>query len=175
MNCEIEERRHLQGPVIRGTIGPDSAQVGETGSHLICAVWCFGFFPCCGSDTGMSNCPPFLAPHTLALQPYHKVCDVTCSTDIKSKADRGAPCRSDPPDVSVRASEPPPWLDCAEETAMMEGLLKNCRIKNRLLRECLAELLGVYVLIVSIDTWRMLKTFTFHIKPSNAAKNPVLK
>lgn len=31
----------------------------------------------------------------------------------------------------------------------MDGLLQNCRIKNRLLRECLAEFLGVYVLIVS--------------------------
>lgn len=31
----------------------------------------------------------------------------------------------------------------------MDGLLQNCRIKNQLLRECLAEFLGVYVLIVS--------------------------
>uniref|UniRef100_H2TI82 Aquaporin 10b n=2 Tax=Takifugu rubripes TaxID=31033 RepID=H2TI82_TAKRU len=30
----------------------------------------------------------------------------------------------------------------------MDGLLKNCRIKNQLLRECLAEFLGVYVLIL---------------------------
>lgn len=40
----------------------------------------------------------------------------------------------------------------------MEGLLKNCRVKNQLLRECLAEFLGVYVLIVSKDTRRMLKS-----------------
>lgn len=35
----------------------------------------------------------------------------------------------------------------------MDRLLKNCRIKNQLLRECLAEFLGVYVLIVSKDTF----------------------
>uniref|UniRef100_H3DJL8 Aquaporin 10b n=1 Tax=Tetraodon nigroviridis TaxID=99883 RepID=H3DJL8_TETNG len=35
-----------------------------------------------------------------------------------------------------------------EETSTMEKLLHKCQIRNRLLRECLAEFLGVYVLIL---------------------------
>lgn len=93
-----------------------------------------------------------------ALQPYHKVCDVTYNPDIKSEAVEAALCRTEPPDVSIRPSDAPPRLDGAEKTAVMEGLLKNCRIKNQLLRECLAEFLGVYVLIVSKETLKMLKS-----------------
>lgn len=95
------------------------------------------------SDT--FNCSPFPAADT--LQPYHKACDVTRSNDIKSRAalSGAVPCRSHPPDVSVQAP-----LDGAEESSMMERLLSKCQIKNQLLRECLAELLGVYVLIVSM-------------------------
>lgn len=37
----------------------------------------------------------------------------------------------------------------------MEALLRKCRIRNQLLRECLAEFLGVYVLIVSNHAWRI--------------------
>lgn len=54
----------------------------------------------------------------------------------------------------------------------MDGLLKNLRIKNQLLRECLAEFLGVYVLIVSKDVRRTLKSplnlqTLLMIQPSN--------
>lgn len=90
-------------------------------------------------------------PPPPALQPYHKVCDVTNNPGIKSEAVRAALCRAEPPDVSTRPSDAPPGLDGAEKPAVMEELLKNCRIRNQLLRECLAECLGVYVLIVSKD------------------------
>lgn len=43
------------------------------------------------------------------------------------------------------------WPDSEEEAPGMERLLRKCRIRNKLLRECLAECLGVYVLIVSLD------------------------
>lgn len=57
----------------------------------------------------------------------------------------------------------------------MDGLLKNCRIQNQLLRECLAEFLGVYVLIVSKATRRMFKKkkkIIISIKSLNAADDP---
>lgn len=56
----------------------------------------------------------------------------------------------DPPDKSVPAPKAHLWPDPAEETSVMERLLKKCQIKNKLVRECLAECLGVYILIVSI-------------------------
>ncbi|KAM9838226.1 aquaporin-10b [Aulostomus maculatus] len=40
------------------------------------------------------------------------------------------------------------WPDCEEETSKMEGLLRRCRVRNQLVRECMAECLGVYVLIL---------------------------
>lgn len=77
-----------------------------------------------------SSCSPF--PAADPLQPSRKARDVARSADMKRDA-------VEPPDVGARA---PP--------GMMERLLNKCRIQNQLLRECLAEFLGVYVLIVSI-------------------------
>lgn len=85
-------------------------------------------------------------PAADTLQPYHKVSDVSRSPDIKRHAVLSKADGAGPPDVSVQAP-----VDGAEETSMMERLLHHCQITNQLLRECLAEFLGVYVLIVSID------------------------
>jgi hypothetical protein len=60
-------------------------------------------------------------------------------------------------DVSFRAPsavKDPHWPyaeDLAESSGMMERLLRKCRVQNQLVRECLAECLGVYILIVSFD------------------------
>lgn len=80
---------------------------------------------------------------TNPLQPHHKTSDVTRSPDIKRNA---ALSKAD----AVQAP--------LEETLMMDRLLHRCQIRNQLLRECLAELLGIYVLMVSIDVGRMFKT-----------------
>lgn len=94
-------------------------------------------------------------------QPSHKVCDVTCNPRHKK---RSGPRGAEPPDVSIRPPDAPP---AAEETAAMDGLLQNCRIKNQLLRECLAEFLGVYVLIVSKE-----EDAEASVKPLDAADDP---
>lgn len=85
-------------------------------------------------------------PAADALQPHHKACDVTHRPDINRPAGRSKADGAGPPDVSVQAP-----LDGAQGTSRMERLLNKCQIKNQLLRECLAEFLGVYVLIVSIE------------------------
>ncbi|CAL8396943.1 unnamed protein product [Gadus morhua 'NCC'] len=57
-------------------------------------------------------------------------------------------------DVSFRAPsavKDPHWPyaeDLAESSGMMERLLRKCRVQNQLVRECLAECLGVYILIL---------------------------
>lgn len=100
------------------------------------------------------NYSPLLRANTPPAQPCHKVCDVAYSSSVKgqtllSQADSAVLCRSDPPDDSVPTLKAHPWPDGAEETSGMERLLKKCRIRNQLFRECMAECLGVYVLIVS--------------------------
>lgn len=68
---------------------------------------------------------------------------------LLSQAHGAVSCGSDPPDDSVPALRAHLWTDGAEETSGMERLLRKCRIRNQLVRECMAECLGVYVLIVS--------------------------
>lgn len=81
---------------------------------------------------------PLLRAHTPPPQPCHKVCDVAHSSSMKGQTllSKEVPRGSDPPDDS--------------ETSGMERLLGKCKIKNQLVRECMAECLGVYMLIVSI-------------------------
>lgn len=103
------------------------------------------------------NYSPLLRAHTPPPppQPCHKVCDVAYSSSMKgqtllSKTDSAVLCGSDPPDDGVPPLKADQWPDGAEETSGMERLLRKCQIRNQLVRECLAECLGVYVLIVSI-------------------------
>ncbi|XP_044192491.1 aquaporin-10b [Thunnus albacares] len=100
------------------------------------------------------NYSPLLHAHTPPTQPCHKVSDVAYSSSMKgqtllSQADSAVLRRSDPPDDSVPALKAHLWPpDGAEETSGMERLLGKCRIRNQLVRECMAECLGVYVLIL---------------------------
>lgn len=101
------------------------------------------------------NYSPLPRAHTL---PSHKVCDVAYSSSMKgqtllSQADSAVLCGSDPPEDRVPALKAHLWPDAAEESSGMERLLRKCQIRNQLVRECLAECLGVYVLIVSILLW----------------------
>ncbi|XP_074542273.1 aquaporin-10b isoform X2 [Halichoeres trimaculatus] len=83
----------------------------------------------------------------------HKVCDADNSSSMKgqtlhSKADGAVWCGSDDlPEYNVPALKAQPWPDGTED-AGMEKLLRKCQIRNQLVRECLAECLGVYVLIL---------------------------
>ncbi|XP_034561543.1 aquaporin-10b [Notolabrus celidotus] len=97
---------------------------------------------------------PLLRSHTLTPpQLCHKVCDAAHSSSMKgqtllSKADGAVLCRSeDLADDSVPALKAQLWPDRKEETGM-EKLLRKCQIRSTLVRECLAECLGVYVLIL---------------------------
>ncbi|XP_040910125.1 aquaporin-10b [Toxotes jaculatrix] len=99
------------------------------------------------------NYSPLLHAHTPPPQPCHKVCDVAYSSSMKgqtlpSQADGAVLCGSDPPDDSVPALKSHLWPDGAEGTSGMERLLKKCQIRNQLVRECMAECLGVYILIL---------------------------
>lgn len=55
-------------------------------------------------------------------------------------------------------------LDSRRDSLGMERLLRKCRIRSELVRECLAECLGVYLLIVS------LKNYYFFIIHANNLK-----
>ncbi|XP_070778446.1 aquaporin-10b [Enoplosus armatus] len=99
------------------------------------------------------NYSPLMRAHTPPPQPCHKVCDVGYGPSMKgqtllSKADSAVLCGSDPPDDSVPPLKAHLWPDCAEETSGMERLLRKCQIRSQLVRECMAECLGVYVLIL---------------------------
>ncbi|XP_076610549.1 aquaporin-10b [Chaetodon auriga] len=100
------------------------------------------------------NYSPLLHAHTpRPPQPCHKVCDVAYSSSMKgqtllSKTDSAVLCGSDQPDDGVPPLKAHLWPDGAEESAGMERLLRKCQIRNQLVRECLAECLGVYVLIL---------------------------
>ncbi|XP_056269511.1 aquaporin-10b [Pseudoliparis swirei] len=65
-----------------------------------------------------------------------------------SQADSAAPCGSDPPVDCVPAQKAHLRQGGAEEPFGMERLLRKCHIRNQLVRECMAECLGVYVLIL---------------------------
>lgn len=97
--------------------------------------------------------PPLLPVHTPLPQLCHKVCDVVYTSSMKgqtllSRTDYEPLCGS--PHDSDPSLKDHPLLQGVEETIGMERLLKKCKIKNQLMRECMAECLGVYVLIVSI-------------------------
>ncbi|XP_039675502.1 aquaporin-10b isoform X2 [Perca fluviatilis] len=67
---------------------------------------------------------------------------------LLSQADSEVLCGSDPPDDRVPPLKAHLRPDGAEETSGMERLLRKCQIRNQLVRECMAECLGVYVLIL---------------------------
>ncbi|TMS18325.1 Aquaporin-3 [Larimichthys crocea] len=99
------------------------------------------------------NYSPLLRVHAQPSQPCHKVCDVAFGSCMKgqtlpSKSGSAVLCGSDPPDDGVPALKAHSWPDGVEESSGMERLLRKCQIRNQLVRECLAECLGVYVLIL---------------------------
>jgi len=99
------------------------------------------------------NYSPLLRVHSPPPQPCHKVCDVEYSSSMKgqsvlSQADRAVLCGAPPPAATGPALKDLLW---PEESSGMERLLRKCHIRNQLARECMAECLGVYVLIVSIQ------------------------
>lgn len=84
-------------------------------------------------------------------QPCHKACDVAYSPGMKGQTLHGKADGADLPGGSVLVPKAQLWPDSEEEAPSMERLLRKCRVRNELVRECLAECLGVYVLIVSLD------------------------
>lgn len=62
------------------------------------------------------------------------------------------PLGSERLDLGVPAHKTQLWPDGADGTTTlgMETLLRKCRLRSQLVRECMAECLGVYVLIVSV-------------------------
>ena len=89
--------------------------------------------------------------------PCHKVHDVVYTLSMKRQA---LPRRPESVvalpglDVSFGATaavKDPHWqyAEGLEESGMMERLLRKCRIQKQLVRECMAECLGVYIMIVS--------------------------
>ncbi|XP_058474741.1 aquaporin-10b [Solea solea] len=75
---------------------------------------------------------------------------------VLCQADGAVLSRSDPPDAcsscssssSVPALTSHLRLDSTKERSGMERLLRKCNIKNQLVRECMAECLGIYILIL---------------------------
>ncbi|TKS88328.1 Aquaporin-10 [Collichthys lucidus] len=67
---------------------------------------------------------------------------------LPSKSGSAVLCGSDPQDDGVPALKAHSWPDGVDESSVMERLLRKCQIRNQLVRECLAECLGVYVLIL---------------------------
>ncbi|KAF7670077.1 hypothetical protein LDENG_00056630 [Lucifuga dentata] len=59
----------------------------------------------------------------------------------------GVVCGSDPPDASALKAHHL-WPDAAKGTSRMERILRKCQIRNQLLRECMAECFGIYILIL---------------------------
>ncbi|KAK9526720.1 hypothetical protein VZT92_015405 [Zoarces viviparus] len=100
----------------------------------------------------VSLSPPLRAG-TSPPQPCHKVCDVAFSPRLKgqtllSRAGCAVLCGAHPPGDGVPALTAHLWPDGAGNHSGMERLLRKCRITNQLVRECMAECLGVYVLIL---------------------------
>ena len=123
------------------------AEITTKGTRVWPAQSCTSHHVCCDLSMEMSfNFSPLLSAHT---PPSHKVCDVAHSSGMKgqtllSQADSAVLCCDSPEDRAHL------WPDAAEGSSGMERLLRKCQIRNQLVRECLAECLGVFVLIVSI-------------------------
>lgn len=99
------------------------------------------------------NYSPLPQEHTSPPPLGHKERDVARGTSMKGQTLPGAPEIGIPPSPAeasdLRDPHHRPRPDGAGETSRMERLLNKCRIRNQLLRECMAECLGIYVLIVS--------------------------
>ncbi|XP_061598294.1 aquaporin-10b [Cololabis saira] len=86
-------------------------------------------------------------------QACHKLCDVAFPSSVKgqtlpSEADGGGQCESGPPDYSSPAGSAHLGPDGAEDSSVMDKLLHKCQIRSQLARECMAECLGVYIIIL---------------------------
>ncbi|KAM6899988.1 aquaporin-10b [Xenentodon cancila] len=86
-------------------------------------------------------------------QTCHKLCDVAFPSSVKGQillgeADGAKQCKSGPPDYSTRSVKAHLGPDGAEDSSVMERLLQKCQIRSQLVRECMAECLGVYVIIL---------------------------
>lgn len=152
--------RHNQGQFRSGEVAEKPAKWSGV-SPALCSRELSGH-ACCDLGIRMSykvNYSPLLCAHTPPPpRPCHKVCDVAYSPGMKGQTllgetDSAVLCGSGPPDDGVPPLKADQWPDGAEETSGMERLLRKCQIRNQLVRECLAECLGVYVLIVSIFLW----------------------
>lgn len=135
--------RNNQGQFPSGeiTAGPQRTSV-----TAVCSFWCLP----CFRMSYRANYSPLLSTHTPPLQSCYKACDVANSSGMKGQTLLGKGDIVDQPGKSVPAPKAHLWPDPAEEIPVMERLLKKCQIRNKLVRECLAECLGVYILIVSI-------------------------
>lgn len=66
--------------------------------------------------------------------------------------------------VATAAVKDPRWLytqGLERPSGVMERLLRKCRVQSLLLRECMAECLGVYIMIVSVDFSFGMHVFQF--------------
>ncbi|XP_071759166.1 aquaporin-10b [Centroberyx gerrardi] len=96
---------------------------------------------------------PLMRADTPPPEPCHKACDVAHNSSMKgqsllSQAESGELPGSDPPDEAGAGLKAAFWPDGAKESSGMERLLRKCHIRNQLVRECMAECLGVYVMIL---------------------------
>lgn len=142
LNCCFKSQgRGKNGSVERPSIKVKSGQL-ELVSDLDQDSGCSGF-SCllCGSETP---------------QPCNKLwCN---GSSLKGRTLlRGWRCRS-----ALRPTWSLTWT-WSTRRRRMERLLRRCRIKTRLVRECMAECLGVYVLIVSI--WQAVATSNIKTLP----------
>lgn len=97
----------------------------------------------------LNCCSPYLRAHVpMHGLTGHKVCDVAHGPGMKGQQlhESGGTERA-VGSVSVLAAQL--CLDGERNSSGMERLLRRCRIRSKLVRECLAECLGVYLLIVS--------------------------
>jgi len=108
------------------------------------------------ATTDTTTPPPPPPPHTC-----HKVYDVVHTSSMKGQTLLGQPeivvgalAGLDVSAGGTATVRDRRWLyaqGLEEPSGMMERLLRRCRVQNQLLRECMAECLGVYVMIVSLD------------------------
>lgn len=103
------------------------------------------------SESGVLSLSSALAP-----QSGHKVCDAADCSSMKEhtvfvQAEGALHYRSPPPvGRGAKHLTTEQWTEQEEGRSVMDRLLRKCRIRNQLLRQCLAEGLGVYVMMVSV-------------------------
>ncbi|XP_056154928.1 aquaporin-10b [Lampris incognitus] len=99
---------------------------------------------------------PLLCTDTPPPQPFHKVCDVVHNSGMKGQplfrqsVSEALMPGSEVPDGCVTGVKAPFWLNSnsPEDLSGMEKVLRKFQIRNQILRECMAECLGVYIMIL---------------------------